>query len=413
MFTLYSAIDYLCIDIANCYGLDKDLFEDRIQWVKNNVNQLESLVEDADDKYQYIKAVHALREVIKGNATGHTVGLDAICSGISLMSAMTGCIKGCKATGLIDTGKRPDAYTQVTEEMNKLLQKQGYGTVLIPRKDAKAAMMTRGYGSSNKPEEIFGKKTPELYAFQDACNIVAPEAFKLMQAMIDAWQKNALKHSWYMPDGFAVQLKTVETIEKTLRIDELEDLAITVYVKENVGLEKSVALAAHLAHSVDAYVLRTMQRKCSYDKKLVTKTLSLITSHLITPMEEFEDMPEKLEELLALYDVTNLVDVNIINYITETTIGHIPTAFLKRLNPVLEQMLHWGSFDVLTVHDCFRAHPNHCNAVRYWYKEICADLADSNILQAIYSQIVGYDVQFTKAMQGIGSLIRKANYQLS
>jgi len=195
MFKSYTPIEYLCIDISNCYGLDKDLFEDRIQWVKDNFHQLDSFVDKADDKYQYIKAVIALREVLAGKATGHTVALDAICSGISLMSAMTGCIKGCKATGLIDTGLRPDAYSAVTVEMNKILTKQGLAALEVSRKETKAAMMTKSYGSSNKPKEIFGEDTPALKAFEDACHAVAPEAFKLMQDLIDAWQPYTLEHS--------------------------------------------------------------------------------------------------------------------------------------------------------------------------------------------------------------------------
>ena len=141
----FSAIEYICIDIANNVGQqgsmrgDKDLFENRIQWVKDNVDNLESFTNVAENKYRYMRAVMALREVMQGLPTGHTVGLDAICSGISIMSAITGCLKGCKATGLIDTGERPDAYTKVTQEMNKVLASQGLSTS-VSRGEAKQAV---------------------------------------------------------------------------------------------------------------------------------------------------------------------------------------------------------------------------------------------------------------------------------
>lgn len=143
----FSALDYLCIDIANNVGKqgdflgDKDTFENRIQWVKDNINNLPDFYEKAEDKYQYIKAVMALADVLAGKPTGHTVALDAICSGISIMSAITGCLKGCKATGLVATGYRPDAYTAVTDAMNRMLSKQGIQTS-ISRKTAKEAVMT-------------------------------------------------------------------------------------------------------------------------------------------------------------------------------------------------------------------------------------------------------------------------------
>lgn len=81
MFKSYSAIDYLCIDIANHYGKDKWLFEQRIQWVKDNYPILEQLADTAEDKPLFIKAVHELRNVVAGKPTGHIVQLDATCSG--------------------------------------------------------------------------------------------------------------------------------------------------------------------------------------------------------------------------------------------------------------------------------------------------------------------------------------------
>ena len=89
MFKSYQPIEYICIDIANCFGEDKavgfkgdkELFEDRIQWVKNNYSVLEQRMEEADEKYLYIKAVMALRNAEKGIADGHLVALDASCSG--------------------------------------------------------------------------------------------------------------------------------------------------------------------------------------------------------------------------------------------------------------------------------------------------------------------------------------------
>lgn len=78
----YSPIEYLCIDIANCYGLDKELFSTRIQWVKDNYNKLEQLESEAtEDPIQYKKAVMALRSVVCGEETGHLISLDSTCSG--------------------------------------------------------------------------------------------------------------------------------------------------------------------------------------------------------------------------------------------------------------------------------------------------------------------------------------------
>ncbi len=70
-------------------------------------------------------------------------------------------------------------------------------------------------------------------------------------------------------------------------------------------------------------------------------------------------------------------------------------------------------FRILTVHDAFFASPNRMNFVRQFYRQILADIADSNLLSDILSQIVGYKVEFQKFSLGLGNDIRKANYHLS
>mgnify|MGYP003606673250 CR=1 FL=1 len=77
----YTSFENLLIDIANHFGLDKDLFGDRIDWVKANFKILESLADQAETKPLYQKAVMALRAACRGEPTGHIVAFDAVCSG--------------------------------------------------------------------------------------------------------------------------------------------------------------------------------------------------------------------------------------------------------------------------------------------------------------------------------------------
>ena len=137
----YSGFEYLCIDVANQFGLDKKLFEERIEWAQTNIDKLEELAAQAETKPLYHKAVMAIRKVQQGLPTGHMVGLDASCSGIQIMSAMTGCWAGAEATNLVDPDKRNDAYSMCTENMNQALQAQ-FLSVQVPRGKAKQALMT-------------------------------------------------------------------------------------------------------------------------------------------------------------------------------------------------------------------------------------------------------------------------------
>lgn len=137
----FTGWQYLLIDVANQYGHDKLLFEQRIAWAEENLNRLESLVEFAETKPLYMKGVQAIRKAQKGIATGHLVGFDACCSGVQIMSAITGCVAGATATGLVDPNVRADAYSTMTETMNELLHSQGI-SVNVSRKQAKEATMT-------------------------------------------------------------------------------------------------------------------------------------------------------------------------------------------------------------------------------------------------------------------------------
>ena len=410
MFKKYLPIDYICIDLANCYGLDKLLFEDRIKWVKDNFNYLEDFIEVAENKPQYIKALHALRETMLGNPTGHLIGLDASCSGIQLMSVMTGCIKGADATGLVSQ-KRADAYTDVTTEMNSILKLKGLSSIEVKRDDIKRCVMTAGYGSTLVPKEVFGEGDL-LTTFYQAASAVAKGAFELMPALLDSWQKDALSHNWVMPDNFHVNIKVMQTKETRIEVDELDHATFTTYVKINKGSEKGLANVANLTHSVDSYVLRSLVRRASFDVCKVNEAVKLISNAIQHSRDTVSTCDEALENMLNIYEYSAMLDVSIIDYINADNIGHVPLALLVKLNATLGKMLELGSSPVLTVHDAYFSHANHCNAVRYWYKEILAELAESTILDFLVSQIVGEEVKWNKPVNNLAELIRNSNYGL-
>ena len=157
----YSGFQYLLIDAATQFGHDKLTFEERMAWATGALPVLEQLIDDAETKPLYIKAVQAIRKAQAGIPTGHLVGVDGTCSGIQMMSVLTGCEAGATATGLVDPNVRADAYTTCTEVMNGILG----GNLVVDRKDAKQALMTSFYGSKAEPKNLFGDETPELAAF--------------------------------------------------------------------------------------------------------------------------------------------------------------------------------------------------------------------------------------------------------
>jgi len=155
---------------------------------------------------------------------------------------MAGCVRGADATGLV-SHKRADAYSDVTKEMNKILQLRGMSAIVVPRADVKRAMMTSVYGSTAVPKEVFGEGDL-LDVFYSAVAVVAPAAFELMTALLHTWQPYALQHSWVMPDNHHVMIKVLEQKETRIEVDELNHATFTTYVTINQGTEKGVANVA-------------------------------------------------------------------------------------------------------------------------------------------------------------------------
>ena len=181
----------------------------------------------------------------RGIASGHTVGMDATCSGMQILSCMTGCISGATATGLVHPDKRMDAYKEVTDVMNTL---EGI-RVKIPRQDAKDAVMKSLYGSQAEPRKIFGEDTPELNAFYKAMMIVCPGAWQALEDLREAWNAYALFHAWKLPDGFDAKVKVMEKMEKRIEVDELDHATFTHEFFVNEGSKTGISLVANVTHS--------------------------------------------------------------------------------------------------------------------------------------------------------------------
>ena len=237
----FNPMQYLAIDIANQYGLDKENFETRIQWVKNNINCLEEYTDEAEEPILYYKAVKALRDVQAGKPIGHTVALDSASSGLQLMSAVMRCKSGASLTGLIDPHNRKDAYTELTEKLNAKLDSE----LAIPRKDSKRALMTFLYGSRKVPEEVFDTNVGLFYeTVEEECN----GAYTLLQILLDSWDKKALHHSWYLPDGHYAHCPVMETVSKRINLSDWEYTPVAI-VKENTTLKFGLSNPANAVHS--------------------------------------------------------------------------------------------------------------------------------------------------------------------
>lgn len=408
----YTGAEWLMIDAASHFGHDKLTFEKRIEWTKTNLNKLESLVDEAETKPLYYKAVLAIRKAQAGLPTGHLVGVDASCSGIQLMSVLTGCVQGANATGLVDPNRRADAYTDTTEAMNRYL----VGMQPVSRKDAKRAVMTTMYGSKKTPKEIFGEDTPELEAFYKAIQEIAPGAWDLLQVLLAAWNAGALAHVWKLPDGFDARVKVMQQITSRIEVDELGHSSFTYQYYVNEGSEKGISLPANVTHSVDAYVLREMHRRCNYDLDQVLNVRDYLVDEYLQRNQGkqallVKAMP-KLQYYIDQFNRSTLASAVIIPHINAGNVQALSDEHIEALLKITGDMIQHKPFELVTVHDEFKALANNVNYVRYHYKVILAEIADSNLVDDLLSQIHGYHGTFPKRSFNLADKIRSSEYAL-
>jgi hypothetical protein len=408
----FTGYQYLLIDAATQFGLDKLTFEARIAWTEENINDLESLASQAETKPLYLKAVQAIRKAQQGLPMGHLVGVDGTCSGIQVMSVLTGCEAGARATGLVDPDVRADAYTACTEAMNVILG----GNLVVPRSDAKQALMTSFYGSKAQPKSLFGEDTPELAAFYQAAKTIAPGAWELLQDLLASWQSYALSHEWVLPDGYDARIKVMTKKEARIEVDELDGASFTYEFYENQGQKSGLSNAANLTHSVDAYILRCMHRRCNYDRALVEYAAGLLEIEMIArnlgQAAQPADETDPIYPYLQHFSRSTLADVVILPLLTRENVCQLSQKHLDGLATIVNGMLQYQPFELVTIHDEFKTHPNNINWVRWQYKEILADLADSFLLDDLLSQIHGKVGYFPKLSHNLGDVIRQSNYGL-
>lgn len=416
----FTGFEYLLIDLANAFGLDKLTFERRLAWARSSLDVLEHCLKDAENPPLFYKAMTATRKAQQGIPTGHLVGFDAACSGMQIMSVLMGCEAGAAATGLIHQDVRSDAYSSVTQAINQLLSAEGLAGVQVSRKQAKSATMTSLYGSTRQPKLIFGEDTPELKAFFEAMKIVAPGAWELLHILLASWQDMALSHEWELPDGFQAKIKVMDTVESRVEVDELGHSTFTYQYRENTGLpaghHKAKSNAANVVHSIDAYVLRSIHRRCNYDFNEIDDARMLVSTMLTTRAlsngQPVEASNKRIARYIRLWEETGMADVVIAPHLTPATVMMLPTKMLQQLEGIMFSMLEHKPFEVVTIHDEFKCHANNMNHLRQHYNNILAELANSTVLDSILSQIHGQKGTVTKRSADLASKIRNANYAL-
>lgn len=395
----FTAKQYLKIDIANNFGLDKANWNDRLDWFDQNESRLLYLVPKAKTPALFYAGVKAWEAVKRNEPIGYPISLDATASGIQILSVLTGDRSAALLSNVLDAGKRMDAYTGIYEEMLRRADQN----IQLTRDTVKDAVMTSCYGSKAQPKKAFGEG-PLLEIFHQTMKDLCPGIWQFNKAMLAWWDPTATQYSWVLPDNFHVHIKVMSLIQETVQFLG-EDHHI--YRKENLPMERGRSLGANLTHSVDGFIVRELTRRCSYDPQQIAEIRVLLRTG--RGIRDHSRTNAKMTlKLWTLYQQSGILSARILDYLDYATIHLVDQTKIQELIDSLPKK----PFRILSVHDCFRVHPNYGNDLRRQYIQLLHEIAGSNLLQFLLDQMLRDPVQVTK-LEDFSKEVLDSNYALS
>jgi hypothetical protein len=407
----FSGMQYLMIDVANNFGLDKLKWSERLSWTEENEDKLLSMVKEADKPAMFMASVDALQKARAGFPVHHPIQLDATASGIQMFAALTGCVKSAELSNLVDTGRRMASYKAIYNRMVETLPTEMIASgkpLVLKDDDVKQAIMTSLYASRAEPQKVFGTG-PMLAHFYKTMEDMLPGAWELNEAMLGMWDSNALQYDWVMPDNFNVVILVDGMVtEKINFMNQYHEF----HRKENIPQTYGRSLGANLAHSVDALVVREMGRRCMFDQSQIIsiqKMMDLPESHLGEGDKRQKD--NNLLKLMNWYHHSGFMSIRIIDYIDSRNLGILNQKERDHLSSLVQELPR-KPFNLMTIHDCFRCLPNYGNDLRFQYNLVMSQITASDMLYFLVSQIKNEKTPVYK--MGLDPLqVREANYALS
>lgn len=396
-FQTFTGKEYLKIDIANSFGLDKEDWDTRLDWFDQVEGNLEQMVKDAEEPALFFAGSEAYQKACRGEPVNHPISLDATASGLQLLACLTGCRKSALLCNVLDAGKRMDAYVSL---YLSLIERTG-GKATIDRKDTKKAIMTAFYTSRAVPKRVFGEGEL-LQKFYQTLAEEAPGAWELNEAFLAMWQPDVLSNDWMLPDGFEVKIKVMGQQKEVIHF---LNAPYEITQRVNMPQEEGRSLGANINHSIDGMVVREMNRRCNYNPVNILRLKEEIFSRkksLNRPRDQ------QVIKLWKAYEKSGFLSYRLLTYLDHENAALVDTKTVVDMIARLPKK----PFEVLSIHDCFRCLPNYGNDLRMMYNTILSEIARSNMLEYIVNQIIPKPIKVNKR-DDIANEIMESNYALS
>lgn len=403
-FQTFTPLQYLQIDIASNYGLDKETWNTRLEWFRENEHQLADLAVEAENPALYAAGLMAYDLAKAGKPVHYMISLDATASGAQIMAATVGCRKSAELCNVVDTGNREDFYTRIHEGVLARCPDAND----ITRAQSKQAGMTHLYNSKAEPRKAYGADSPALQAFYQTFAEDAPGVEQLNQAIYRMRNPEATEYNWVLPDNFHAGYKVEDILYYNV---EFMGQQKTIAVKSQQPNDQDRALGANVIHSIDGMIVREIIRRCDYDVEVYTELAEMLMQETWLPASshtKFTKDDEMVQTLWSHYQQTGFLSARIIDHLTMYNVYMVDYSVILKLLKSMPKK----PFKVLAVHDCFRVHPNYGNDIREQYNNLLSLLANSTILDSVLSQATQKSWYVPK-FDHIVTDIKDANYALS
>lgn len=280
---------WLAFHIATTAGLDKSTMQERLEWTAAHHDVITAVATEPlsnlelwanrSEPWCFLAACREFWECVitsRKQVSNLPVGIDATCSGLQHLSALTLDRQAAEMVNVVPTERPTDAYAIVAEAAKKHLPEAYHP--LITRKVTKRTVMTtpygvtidsaRGYIRDELPKELPDGTPIELSAvvkavFKEAIPEVIPGPIKAMryiqQAAADAIKAGTEALVWKTPSGFTVVQDDRRYETKQIQTKLLGKRLVAVVGQEGRLPAKPVdalrGAAPNLVHSLDAALI--------------------------------------------------------------------------------------------------------------------------------------------------------------
>lgn len=361
---------WLAVHGANCFGVDKVTFDERVQWIGEHTSEiLESAMNPlngsrfwstADAPYQFLAfCMEWAGYTMEGdNYVSHlSVSFDGTCNGLQNFSAMLRDEVGGARVGLVPMDAPTDIYSLVRDRANELIAVDAAGGLEIAQKWAgkitrgltKANTMTTPYGVSrygmgdqvmnalNKMKQegeltgVIGFADAQYiasinYAAISECVVSARTAMDWLQEVAKVVAANDLPISWVTPSGLPVLQSYREMIGKRYNFHiegKRYQMVLKVTGDKLDRRKQSSGISPNFVHSLDA---AHMCRTVAYCAEAGIKSFAMIHDSYGAPAADAETLIHELRRAFV-----DQYSVNVLKEFRDQIVEGLPDGLANKV----------------------------------------------------------------------------------